>query len=85
MSVVRHRFNGTLRDLKVKPGDPQTTVEVKLEIPLQQMVKVGSNHETRPLEMTDLAALVGKDVMVELAGWQPELPLFAATGREPKA
>lgn len=85
MSVVRHRFNGTLRDLKVKPGDPQTTVEIKLEIPLQQMVKVGSDHQTRSLEITELAALVGKDVMVELAGWQPELPLFAAGSKEPKA
>ncbi len=67
-------FNGTLKGVRVKPGDLESTVEIKLEFPFKQ-AGVGE-AEASAVDMTWLGYMVGKNIQVVLRGWQPELPLF---------
>lgn len=74
MAPEDRTFNGTLKGVRVKPGDLESTVEIKLEFPFKQAG--GDEAEASAVDMTWLGYMVGKHIQVVLRSRQPELPLF---------
>jgi hypothetical protein len=69
MTQGEFSLRGTLKDVKCKGEIADVLIELKLELPFQQ---VGEG----PIDVTGLAALVGRMVTVRLAHDLPDLPLF---------
>jgi hypothetical protein len=74
MALEDRTFNGTLKGVRVKPGDLESTVEIKLELPFKQAGD--AEADASAVDATWLGYMVGKRVQVVLRAWQPGLPLF---------
>jgi len=80
VTVEDRTFNGTLKGVRVKPGDLESTVEIKLEFPFKQAS--GGEVEASAVDVTWLGYMAGKSIQVVLRGWQPELSLFGTLAQK---